>query len=136
MFCDTHASVYFLRLASVPALHLTMSTPQPLPTLTSIASPGLNGSKSIVMRAFSAASLDSSRIRAFALRITSIRNDSPFVRFLQLNVLRIRFDVERKGTDVVWGPLLRSRSHLSHLARKIGRQHLGRLPRHSAYEWI
>ena len=105
---DADAPVHFLRLTSVPALHLPISHTNSTRTLTSIASPGLNGSKSIVLLAFSAASFDSSRISALALSLTAIARPLPFVWFLQFNVFRIRFDVEWERADVIWRPLLRT----------------------------
>lgn len=133
---DADAPVHFLRLASVPALHLPISHTNSPRTLTSIASPGLNGSKSIVLLAFSAASFDSSRISALALSLTAIARPLPFVWFLQFNVFRIRFDVEWERADVIWRPLLRTLFHLGHFARKGNGQHPGCRLRHRAYELL
>lgn len=63
-------------------------------TVTSIASPGRKLSKSIFSRADSAASMESCLMSEFALNLSTFLYKRPLVRLFQLDVVRIRLDVE------------------------------------------
>lgn len=106
VFGNTHTSEDFFRSTVSPLLHLAIQSYQDILTVTSIASPDRKLSKSIFCLADSAASIDNCLIREFALRITLLTEKSPFVRFLQFDVVRIRLDVEWKRANIIWRPFL------------------------------
>lgn len=103
------------------------------PTVTSIASPGLKLSKSMFFRALSAASIDSCRIREFALLLSEISSSPPLVRLFQFNVIRIWFDIEGQRANVIWRPFLRNGFGSSRSTCKIGCKRPGNGSRNTPY---
>ena len=139
VFGNADSSEHFTCFFAILISHLHCYYHQKTSTVTSMASPGLKLSKSLfclAVSATSAASMDSCLINAFALCIRKNNNYEPFVRFFQLNMLIVLFDIERNRTNIIWRPLFRCCSISNILTWKICTQHLWTISRDIPRYWL